>query len=69
MRLGPEKKQPAEEADMARTQSICGARTKGGGRCRRLAMIGASRCNLHRGDWATYTIERFREKERRRRKR
>ncbi|MER7112790.1 hypothetical protein [Streptomyces sp. NPDC000229] len=48
---------------MARTQSKCGARTKHGGRCRRLAMVGASRCNLHRGDWATYTIERDRERE------
>ncbi|MFF8829258.1 hypothetical protein [Streptomyces sp. NPDC015131] len=54
---------------MARTQSVCGARTKHGGRCRRLAMVGASRCNLHRGDWATYTIERDRERARRRRKR
>ncbi|MEE1753293.1 hypothetical protein [Streptomyces sp. SP18CS02] len=49
---------------MARTQSKCGAPTKRGGGCRRLAMVGASRCNLHRGDWATYTIERFKEKQR-----
>ncbi|MGA4799122.1 hypothetical protein [Streptomyces lavendulocolor] len=49
---------------MARTQSTCGARTKHGRCCRRLAMVGASRCNLHRGDWATYTIERDRERER-----
>ncbi|MFE5791147.1 hypothetical protein ACFQ8C_01090 [Streptomyces sp. NPDC056503] len=34
-------------------------------RCRRLAMIGASRCNLHRGDWSPYTIERRKEAERR----
>ncbi|WP_179166472.1 hypothetical protein [Streptomyces sp. CB03238] len=54
---------------MARTQSKCGARTKHGGRCQRLAMVGASRCNLHRGDWATYTIDRERERERKRRKR
>lgn len=51
---------------MARTQSKCGARTKHGGHCQRLAMVGASRCNLHRGDWATYTIERDRERERER---
>ncbi|QGV80848.1 hypothetical protein [Streptomyces ficellus] len=49
---------------MARTQSTCGARTKHGGRCQRLAMVGASRCNLHRGDWATYTIERDRQRQR-----
>ncbi|MFJ8646394.1 hypothetical protein ACIRNI_09735 [Streptomyces sp. NPDC093546] len=46
---------------MARTQSPCGARTKSGGTCRRLAMVGAWRCNLHRADWATYPVERFRE--------
>ncbi|MET9804007.1 hypothetical protein [Streptomyces sp. NPDC006368] len=54
---------------MARRQSKCGACTKHGGRCQRLAMIGASRCNLHRGDWATYTIDRLRERERERKRR
>ncbi|WP_185923824.1 hypothetical protein [Streptomyces sp. WAC05374] len=54
---------------MARTQSKCGARTKHGGCCQRLAMVDASRCNLHRGDWATYTIDRERERERERMRR
>ncbi|MFI2367458.1 HGGxSTG domain-containing protein [Streptomyces sp. NPDC018833] len=43
---------------MARTQSRCGALTQQGTRCRRLAMENASRCDLHRGDWSTYTIKK-----------
>ncbi|MET9427071.1 MULTISPECIES: HGGxSTG domain-containing protein [unclassified Streptomyces] len=54
---------------MARTQSPCGARTKSGGTCRRLAMVGAGRCNLHRADWATYPVERFRERRERQQER
>jgi hypothetical protein len=27
-------------------------------------MIGASRCNLHRGEWSSYTIEKRKEAER-----
>ncbi|MEU7277448.1 hypothetical protein AB0A69_01440 [Streptomyces sp. NPDC045431] len=54
---------------MARTQSPCGAPTKDGGTCRRLAMVGVARCNLHRADWATYPAERFREEQRERERR
>ncbi|GLF97898.1 hypothetical protein [Streptomyces yaizuensis] len=32
-------------------QMLCGAPTKEGGRCRNKAMIGYSRCQLHRGPW------------------
>ncbi|MEV0965346.1 MULTISPECIES: HGGxSTG domain-containing protein [unclassified Streptomyces] len=48
---------------MARTQSRCGALTKNGTRCRRLAMVDASRCHFHRGDWSTYTIKKRKEAE------
>ncbi len=41
---------------MARKQPVCGAVTTEGRLCRRLAMVGASRCHLHREDWATYTV-------------
>ncbi|KOT88096.1 hypothetical protein ADK86_33745 [Streptomyces sp. NRRL F-5755] len=50
--------------DVARTQSRCGALTGKGSRCRRLAMDGASRYNLHRGEWSSYTIEKHKEAER-----
>ncbi|MCC3653394.1 hypothetical protein LIX60_18380 [Streptomyces sp. S07_1.15] len=49
---------------MARTQSKCGARTKSGRSCQRLAMVGASRCDLHRGEWSPYTIEKRKQGER-----
>lgn len=49
---------------MATTQSRCGALTEKNTRCRRLAMIGASRCDRHRGDWSPYTIARRKEAER-----
>ncbi|WP_329041573.1 hypothetical protein OHT61_26155 [Streptomyces sp. NBC_00178] len=49
---------------MARTQSACGAITQKGTRCRRLAMIDASRCDRHRGDWSTYTVARRKAKAR-----
>ncbi|WP_374195159.1 HGGxSTG domain-containing protein [Streptomyces sp. ISL-1] len=48
---------------VARTQSRCGALTQKGTRCQRLAMENASRCNLHRGDWSTYTIKKRKEAE------
>ncbi|WP_413804256.1 HGGxSTG domain-containing protein [Streptomyces sp. OE57] len=32
-------------------QTLCGAKTKKGTRCTRLAMVGYSRCQLHRGEW------------------
>lgn len=50
------------------TQSRCGATTGKGTRCRNLAMVGASRCYRHRGAWSSYTIERRKAKERKRRK-
>lgn len=40
----------------------CGALTAKGTRCRRLAMKGASRCDLHRGEWSSYTMERRKAK-------
>ncbi|MBP2358156.1 hypothetical protein JOF59_000556 [Streptomyces clavifer] len=43
---------------MARRQSVCGALTQKGTGCRRLAMVGASRCDRHRGDWSRYTVAR-----------
>ncbi len=46
---------------MARTQGMCGAVTEQGSRCRRLAMVGAARCHLHRADWATYATDRVRK--------
>ncbi|GGY98098.1 hypothetical protein [Streptomyces nitrosporeus] len=49
---------------MARTQPKCGALTQKGARCARLAMLGASRCDRHRGDWSKYTVERRRARER-----
>ena len=48
---------------MATTQSRCGALTEKGTRCRRLAMIGASRCDRHRGEWSSYTIQKRKEAE------
>ncbi|WP_228977415.1 hypothetical protein [Streptomyces sp. DH12] len=45
---------------MARTQGRCGAVTKQGRACRRLAMVGSARCHLHRADWATYAMDRLR---------
>ncbi|GHG35140.1 hypothetical protein GCM10018791_60610 [Streptomyces zaomyceticus] len=49
---------------MARSQSKCGAPTQKGTSCQRLAMVGASRCDRHRGDWSTYTIQKRKEAER-----
>ncbi|MEU9147749.1 HGGxSTG domain-containing protein [Streptomyces sp. NPDC048349] len=42
---------------MAVAQPRCGARTKVGGRCRRLAVSGTSRCSLHQGPWSAYGAE------------
>lgn len=50
-------------------QSKCGALTDKGRRCQNLAMVGASRCHLHRGDWSKYTIEKRKTQARKRRKR
>lgn len=41
---------------MAGTQSKCGAWTKAGGRCQRLAMKGTSRCSAHQGEWSSYAV-------------
>ncbi|MGW7194868.1 hypothetical protein [Streptomyces chryseus] len=49
---------------MARTQSRCGAQTTKGTGCRRLAMVDASRCDLHRGDWSSSTVQRRKDAER-----
>ncbi len=38
------------------TQPKCGAPTKTGGSCRRLAMVGTSRCQLHQGEWSAYGV-------------
>lgn len=38
--------------------------TQSGTRCQRLAMVGASRCNPHRGEWSSYTIDRRKASER-----
>ncbi|MDT0432643.1 MULTISPECIES: hypothetical protein [Streptomyces] len=54
---------------MGRTQPKCGAPTRKGTRCARLAMVGASRCDRHRGDWSRYTVRRRKEKERMARRR
>jgi hypothetical protein len=32
-------------------QTLCGAKTKNGTHCKKPAMVGYSRCQLHRGDW------------------
>ncbi|MFI8851689.1 hypothetical protein ACIGW3_16060 [Streptomyces sp. NPDC053499] len=37
---------------MARTQSKCGALTTKRTRCQRLALVGASRCDIHCGPWS-----------------
>jgi len=50
------------------TQSRCGAITEKGTRCRNLAMVNASRCYRHRGEWSSYTIERRKKQPRKRRK-
>ncbi|KOV22569.1 hypothetical protein ADK58_26890 [Streptomyces sp. XY152] len=55
--------------NVARTQSRCGALTQKGTRCQRLAMVGASRCDLHRGEWSSYTIEKRKETDRKAKKR
>ncbi|GGR50104.1 hypothetical protein GCM10010282_48610 [Streptomyces roseolus] len=47
---------------MARTQSTCGALTQKGTRCQRLAMIGASRCDRHRGEWSSYEVQKRKAK-------
>ncbi|MDH2407354.1 hypothetical protein QCL58_01255 [Streptomyces chitinivorans] len=58
----------AGEGSAWRAQSKCGAWTEKGTRCQNLAMVGASRCHHHRGDWSSYTIERRKAKTRKRRK-
>ncbi|MDI6410925.1 hypothetical protein QLX52_19030 [Streptomyces albus] len=50
------------------TQSRCGAITEKGTRCRNLAMVNASRCYQHRGEWSSYTIERRKKQPRKRRR-
>ncbi|MBH5338602.1 hypothetical protein IHE55_28995 [Streptomyces pactum] len=39
-------------------QTLCGAPTKKGGRCRNKAMVGYARCQKHRGDWVRPQIRR-----------
>ncbi len=53
---------------MATRQSTCGAWTKKGTRCRNRAMVGASRCHEHRGAWSSYTIQKRKAKEGKRRR-
>ena len=48
---------------MARTQPKCGARTKSGKPCQRLAMKGTSRCQLHQGDWSSYAAAKRKQAE------
>lgn len=48
---------------MARTQPKCGARTTSGKACRRLAMKGTSRCQLHQGDWSSYAVAKRKQAE------
>ncbi|MFC0600491.1 hypothetical protein [Streptomyces palmae] len=43
-------------------QTLCGAPTKKGGRCRRKAMIGYSRCQLHRGDWVSTQVKKAKKR-------
>ncbi len=50
---------------VARTQSKCGALTQKGTRCQRLAMIGASRCDRHRGEWSSYEVQKRKAKKKR----
>jgi hypothetical protein len=47
---------------MATTQPRCGAPTKAGGRCRKLAVKGTSRCSEHQGDWSAYEAAKRRRK-------
>ncbi|WP_431781786.1 HGGxSTG domain-containing protein [Streptomyces chumphonensis] len=53
---------------MATRQSRCGAWTEKGTRCRNRAMVGASRCHLHRGAWSSYTIDKRKARANRRRR-
>ncbi|MGW2508492.1 HGGxSTG domain-containing protein [Streptomyces scopuliridis] len=48
---------------MATTQSKCGAPTKSGGSCRRRAMVGTSRCELHQGPWSPYGVAKRKAEE------
>ncbi|WP_323380120.1 HGGxSTG domain-containing protein, partial [Streptomyces alkaliphilus] len=48
------------EADGVGEQPGCGAKTKAGSRCRKPAMKGTSRCELHQGEWTSYTVNRRR---------
>jgi hypothetical protein len=46
---------------MATTQPRCGALTKAGSRCRKLAVKGTSRCAEHQGEWSAYEVAKRRQ--------
>jgi hypothetical protein len=50
-------------------QPKCGAPTKTGGRCQRLAVVGTSRCAQHQGPWSAYGVAQRKEKEAQEKKR
>ncbi|WP_323384875.1 HGGxSTG domain-containing protein [Streptomyces calidiresistens] len=52
-----------EEVDGVGAQPRCNARTKAGNRCRKPAMKGTSRCELHQGEWTSHAVNRRRKRE------
>ncbi|GAA2058425.1 hypothetical protein GCM10009757_38270 [Streptomyces cheonanensis] len=46
----------------------CGAPTKAGGRCRKSAMAGTSRCERHQGAWSAYEVVQRKKREARKKK-
>lgn len=51
------------------TQPKCGAAKKGGGRCRRLAIVGSGQCHQHQGEWTDRGVADRKEQEAKAKKR